>query len=65
MDAPSAVDADGLPYAFDRFVLQGRLPPLDTIFDAALRGEPLPVSGGIVGEHRRQLPLGRDVVTLP
>ena len=32
---------------------------------AASRGERLPVSGGIVGRPRDQLPLGRDVVTLP
>ena len=66
MSAPSAVDSDGLPYAFESFVLAGRVPPLDeAVTAAALRGEPLPVSGGILGPHRDQLPLGRDVVTLP
>jgi murein DD-endopeptidase MepM/ murein hydrolase activator NlpD len=30
MDAPSATDSDGLPYVFERFDLQGRMPPLST-----------------------------------
>ena len=66
MDAPSATDSDGLPYVFERFDLQGRLPPLsDALFAAASRGESLPVTGGPVGLHQDELPLGRDVVTLP
>jgi murein DD-endopeptidase MepM/ murein hydrolase activator NlpD len=47
MSAPSAVDSDGLPYAFESFVLGGRVPPLDeAVTAAALRGEPLPVAAG-------------------
>jgi hypothetical protein len=66
MDAPSAVRSDGLPYAFESFVLDGRLPPLTDAFLAeALTGAPLPLSGGETVPRRGQLPLGRDVVTLP
>jgi hypothetical protein len=66
MDARSATDSDGLPYVFERFDLQGRMPPLsDALFAAASRGESLPVTGGPVGPHRDELPLGRDFVTLP
>jgi len=31
MDAPSAVNSNGLPYVFESFVLEGRLPPLEEI----------------------------------
>lgn len=50
MSRPPATDADGMPYVFRSFVLQGRIPPLsDSLFAAAARGEPLPVTGGITG----------------
>jgi murein DD-endopeptidase MepM/ murein hydrolase activator NlpD len=66
MDAPSATDSDGLPYVFERFDLQGRMPPLsDALLAAASRGESLPLPAGPIGPHRDELLLGRDVVTLP
>ena len=66
MDAPSAVRSDGLPYGFESFVLDGRLPPLtDALLEEALTGAPITLSGGLTGPHRDELPLGRDVVTLP
>jgi murein DD-endopeptidase MepM/ murein hydrolase activator NlpD len=65
MDAPSATRSDGLPYVFESFTLQGRLPPLsDALFARANAGESLPVTGPS-GPHRDELPLGGDVVTLP
>jgi hypothetical protein len=50
MDAPSATDSDGLPYVFERFDLQGRMPPLsDALLAAASRGESLPLPAGPSG----------------
>jgi hypothetical protein len=47
-------------------VLDGRLPPLtDALLAEALTGAPIPLSGGETAPRRGQLPLGRDVVTLP
>jgi hypothetical protein len=66
MDGPSTIDSDGIPYVFERFDVQGRMPPLsDALFAAANRGESLAVAGGPIGPHRHQLPLGLDVLTLP
>jgi hypothetical protein len=66
MNAPSALAADGLPYVFDRFRSTGRIPPLDDSLVATVNaGEPIPVDSAGAGPHRRELPLGRDVVAFP
>jgi Peptidase family M23 len=63
MNRPSALAADGLPYVFDRFRLAGRIPPLDDSLAASINaGQPVPVEPAAAGVHRRELPLGRDVV---
>jgi hypothetical protein len=63
MNRPSALAADGLPYVFDRFRTAGRIPPLDDSLVATINsGEPVSVDPAGAGPHRRELPLGRDVV---
>jgi murein DD-endopeptidase MepM/ murein hydrolase activator NlpD len=66
MDRPSALASDGLPYVLSRFDLTGRIPPLDSALEATVNaGAPVPVDPEGAGPRRRQLPLGRDVVTFP
>jgi hypothetical protein len=63
MDAPSAIDSDGLPYAFDRWTLSGQTPPLnDALIDSVNAGQPTPVARAGAGPRRGRLPRGRDVV---
>lgn len=57
MDRPSALGANGLPYVFDRFDLQGHIDL--TAADA----EPIPTPPP--QERRRRLPLGGDIVFFP
>ncbi len=63
MDRSSSLDADGLPFVFDRMELQGRiLGNLDAFNDAIFSGTPprIDASGG--GRRRRQMPLTKDVL---
>jgi hypothetical protein len=62
MDAPSALAADGLPYAFDTFSLTGRTPPLETLLESDPLA-PVPIDTEDTGIRKDVLPLGRDVVT--
>jgi hypothetical protein len=63
MSRPSALASDGLPYVFDRFRTAGRIPPLDDALMALVNaGQPIPIAPTGAGPHRRELPLGRDVV---
>ena len=63
MSGPSALDADGLPYAFDRWTLTGRTPPLDdALIEKVNAAQPTPVDRTGSGARRGRLPLGRDVV---
>jgi murein DD-endopeptidase MepM/ murein hydrolase activator NlpD len=63
MNRPSALASNGLPYVFDRFRTVGRTPPLsDALFDLVNAGRPVPIEPTGAGPHRRELPLGRDVV---
>ena len=63
MDRPSALASDGLPYVFDRFRTAGRIPPLDDSLAAIVNaGQPVPIDTANTGPHRRELPLGQDVV---
>ena len=62
MGRPSALEAERLPYVFDRFRLTGRIPPLDDSLVATVNaGEPVPVDRA--GPRRVALPRGRDVVS--
>jgi murein DD-endopeptidase MepM/ murein hydrolase activator NlpD len=64
MNAPSALASDGLPFVLDEFRLVGRIPPLDDALAATLSaGNPAPIDTRGAGLRRRQLPLGRDVVS--
>jgi len=66
MDRPSALASDGLPYVFERFRRQGRIPPLTPELAAEVEaGEPTPLEPVPPARHRDQLPLGRDVVAFP
>jgi hypothetical protein len=62
MDAPSALAADGLPYAFDAFSVTGRTPPLEVLLEGDPQA-PIPINTRGRGRHANVLPLGRDVVT--
>jgi murein DD-endopeptidase MepM/ murein hydrolase activator NlpD len=63
MNRPSALASEGLPYVFDRFRTAGRIPPLDDALVATVdAGQPVPREPRRAGTHRRELPLGRDVV---
>lgn len=64
MNRPSPLASDGLPYVFDRFRLSGRIPPLDDSLMATVNaGEPVSIDRAGAGARRRELPLGRDVVS--
>ena len=64
MNRPSALASDGLPYVFDRYRLTGRFPPFDDALAAIVNaGQPVPIDPAGAGPHRRELPLGRDVVS--
>jgi murein DD-endopeptidase MepM/ murein hydrolase activator NlpD len=63
MNRPSALASNGLPYVFDRFRRAGRIPPLDDALVAIVNaGQPVPIDTAGAGPHRRELPLGRDVI---
>lgn len=65
MDRPAALVADGMPYVFDSFVLEGRTPPLDEVITLGEAGTPIPVDPESAGQRHDQLPLGRAVVEFP
>ncbi len=62
MDRPSVMVADGMPYVFDTFEMEGRTPPLDEVITLGEAGEPIPIDPATAGPRQDQLPLGRDVV---
>ncbi len=64
-DSISALDANGLPYVFDRFDMQGKVPPLEEAIDIIDAGEPLPIEPVTTGPHTDEYPLGGDVVDFP
>ncbi len=63
MDRPSALVSNGLPYAFNRFVLDGQSPALDELLAIDIVTTPIPIDRSDVGPRRDELPLGRDLVT--
>ena len=64
-DRPSVVEADGMPYVFDRFELTGQTPPLAEVLPYYDTLDPIPITTGRTGQRHDQLPLGSDVVTFP
>ena len=62
MNRPSALAADGLPYVFDRFRTAAESRRSTIPCRHRQRREPVPVDPAGAGPHRRELPLGRDVV---
>ena len=66
MDAPSALASDGMPYVFEAYLVAGRIPTLDDALAEILNaGEPVPVEATSDEVHRRELPLGREIVDFP
>jgi murein DD-endopeptidase MepM/ murein hydrolase activator NlpD len=64
MDRPSALASDGLPFVFDRFRFDGRIPPVDASLVASLNaGQPVPTDRAGSGRRIEEFPLGRDVVS--
>ena len=63
MDRPSALDANGLPFVFDRMEFQGRLVGTqDGALDVILAGGAPQINPAGGGRRRRELPLALDVV---
>jgi len=65
MNRPSFPDADGLPFVFERFRLNGVVPSLEALIDADLQGTPVPFDASGAGERRRQGIAGLEVVEFP
>jgi murein DD-endopeptidase MepM/ murein hydrolase activator NlpD len=65
MNRPSFPDADGLPFVFERFRLDGVVPSLDALIDADLQGTPVPIDASGAGERRRRGITGLEVVEFP
>ncbi|MBK5232413.1 MAG: M23 family metallopeptidase [Thermoleophilia bacterium] len=65
MNRPSLLDADGLPFVFDRFYLYGRMPSLESLIDNDREGTPVPLDRSVAGKHRRQSLTDLDVVNFP
>jgi murein DD-endopeptidase MepM/ murein hydrolase activator NlpD len=64
MDRPSALRANGLPYVFDHFTLDGHGPSIADILSLDPVVDTVPISHGADdGVKRDELPLGSDVVT--
>lgn len=66
MSKPSLVDAEGLPFAFSSFSLEGKIPPFSKQLEAVIgAGDPVPIDPAGAGPRRDELPVGRDVVDFP
>ena len=65
MDGTSPLDANGLPYVFTRFSVQGTLDETsgEAMFAAGRSGIVQP--GRLDGPHANQLPLNNEVVDFP
>lgn len=64
-DGPSILAADGLPYAFDSFLITGQAPPLAEVVGYYDTMKPIPVSTENAGPRRDEFPLGSNVLTFP
>lgn len=66
MDAPSTLNADGLPFVFEDMVLEGRLTTsLDDMNEQLFAGKPAEIDRKDVGPRTMQMPLTLDVVAFP
>jgi len=65
MDRPSLLASDGLPFVFDRFRLDGRMPSLEEFVDADLTGDPVPIDRTVADSFRRRGLTTLDVVSFP
>jgi len=66
MSKPSLVDAEGLPFAFESFDLEGKIPVPGKNFEKEINsGAPIPVLPAGAGPRHDELPVGRDVVAFP
>jgi hypothetical protein len=65
MNRPSFLGADGLPFVFRRFELDGRMPSLKVFIDADLAGTPVPIDRSLAGSFRRRGLTDLDVVSFP
>jgi hypothetical protein len=66
MSKPSLVDAEGLPFAFESFLLEGKIPPPGKDFEKEINsGAAIPVLPAGAGPRRDELPVGLDVVSFP
>ena len=63
MNRPSALVADGLPFAFDSFTVVGRSPALDQLMRLDPSVDPVPVDPVNTGPRTNQLPMSRDVLS--
>jgi Peptidase family M23 len=61
MDRPSGLQANGVPYVFRRFELQGQSPPLEELLNIDPVNDPVPITPDIVGPQRKKLPRGPDL----
>ena len=65
MDRPSGLLANGVPYVFDTFILEGQAPPLDEIMANDPQMVPVQIDAEAAGPRTDELPLGRAVVEFP
>ena len=65
MDRPSLLLADGLPFAFDSFVLTGQGPPLAQAVKYYETLEPMPINTTNAGPRRHAFPLASEVLEFP
>ena len=63
MNRPSFLDADGLPFVFKRFELDGRIRSLESFIDADREGTPVPIDRSGAGPRLRRGPTGLEVLT--
>ena len=65
MNRPSIAAADGLPFVFHSFELDGRMPSVQAFLDADKAGTPVPIDRSVAGSFRRRGLTDLDVVTFP
>jgi murein DD-endopeptidase MepM/ murein hydrolase activator NlpD len=65
MNRPSFLDADGLPFVFDAFELDGRVPSLDAFLEADGTQAPVPIDRSVTSERRRRGLTNLEVMTFP
>lgn len=64
-DGPSLLASDGVPYAFESFVITGQTPPLAQVIGYYDTMKPIPITTTNAGARRNAFPLASDVVEFP